>query len=98
MAYMIYHPTTYQPYYPNHSVFGPGTYETERAAKAQLTKAVKAGKIDSTWLTIECKAYYDNEPLVETHNMLNPSAGKIMIRLTQKGGCCDPATEAYHSM
>ena len=34
--------------------------------------------------------------LVETYNLLNPSGGVVMIRKSQLGGCCDPATETYH--
>jgi len=35
---------------------------------------------------------------VETRNILNPDFGPIMISLHNKGGCCDPGTERYHSM
>lgn len=33
-----------------------------------------------------------------TRNMLNPEAGEIEISRSEKGGCCDPATETYWSM
>jgi hypothetical protein len=35
---------------------------------------------------------------VETYNMLDPERRPIKIRKSQKGGCCDPATETYHCM
>ena len=35
---------------------------------------------------------------VRTHNILNPEAGEFTIDRASKGGCCDPATETYHSM
>jgi hypothetical protein len=35
---------------------------------------------------------------VETFNLLNPQAGKVMIARCQKGGCCDPGTERYWTM
>ena len=35
---------------------------------------------------------------VLTSNMLNRSAGKFPIALRDKGGCCDPDTETYHTM
>jgi len=33
-----------------------------------------------------------------TRNILNPGAGEIEIERSEKGGCCDPGTETYHSM
>ena len=33
-----------------------------------------------------------------TCNILNPDAGEFPISRSMKGGCCDPATETYHSM
>ena len=39
----------------------------------------------------------DFDPMVQTTNMLNPGS-VVMIRASQKGGCCDPGTERYHSM
>lgn len=45
---------------------------------------------------IAINEYGKNE--VETINILNPEAGKFMISLHQKGGCCDPGTERYHCM
>jgi hypothetical protein len=39
-----------------------------------------------------------NRDMVETYNMLNPEAGVVMIEAYLKGGCCDPATNLYHSM
>lgn len=33
----------------------------------------------------------------ETYNMLDPLRRPIKIRKADKGGCCDPATETYHS-
>jgi len=35
---------------------------------------------------------------VMTCNILNPDAGEFPIARASKGGCCDPATETYHSM
>jgi hypothetical protein len=40
---------------------------------------------------------WGKEPVM-THNILNPAAGEFPISRDQKGGCCDPATERYHSM
>lgn len=35
---------------------------------------------------------------VMTRNILNPDAGEFPISRSEKGGCCDPGTETYHSM
>lgn len=96
--YYIYHPTTYKQYFPKHSMYGPGVYETEQAAKAQRTKAINAGKLTADWQVISTEAFRANEPMVETRNILNPEAGPIMIRISEKGGCTDPGTERYHTM
>jgi hypothetical protein len=45
--FFIYNPTTYLQYFPKHSSHGPGRYETERAAKAQLTKAINVNKLEA---------------------------------------------------
>lgn len=96
--FYIYNPTTHKLYYPKHSVYGPGTYETERAAKTQLTKAINAGKLTAEWETIGADAYRASEPMVETYNLLDPDKKPILIRLSEKGGCTDPGTEQYHCM
>ena len=35
--------------------------------------------------------------MTTTYNMLDPDRRPIPIRRSEKGGCCDPATETYHS-
>ena len=39
-----------------------------------------------------------NDYEVMTHNLLNRDAGEFPIAARDAGGCCDPATERYHSM
>lgn len=36
--------------------------------------------------------------MTTTYNMLDPTRKPIPIRMSDKGGCCDPATETYHCM
>lgn len=36
--------------------------------------------------------------MTTTYNMLDPTRKPIPIRMSDLGGCCDPATETYHSM
>lgn len=42
--------------------------------------------------------WHTTEPMVETYNLMDPDKKPIQIRLSEKGGCTDPATERYHSM
>ncbi len=48
----------------------------------------------------ECVALLEQLGNIEvyTTNILNPKAGRFPIKLSQKGGCCDPGTETYHQM
>ena len=43
---------------------------------------------------------YDNNinVMTTTYSMNDPTRKPIPIRLADKGGCCDPATETYWSM
>ncbi len=88
-------------------------FETLGGAKASLTalkkKAVKnpdsyalrdvhklvAATVED-WQASAAFAY--SQEMVETINILNPSAGPIMIKRCEKGGASDPGTETYHSM
>ena len=98
--FTIYNPTTYRML----RVFKNGywqdaQYETERAAKAQLTR-LSTGlkpKIDAAeWKIISMKDYRDNEPMVE---VINLTSGKpCMIPISQEGSCTDPSTESYWTM
>jgi hypothetical protein len=77
--------------------------ETLAGAKRSATKANKRNAAREyphagTIVAGTREEYAAADVMVETYNMLNPSAGKIMIRKSQQGGCCDPATERYHTM
>lgn len=76
------------------------TCETEGGAKrSALAKNKK--RIDTGRSYSYCtREHYDNvvNVMTTTYNMLDPDRKPIPIRLADKGGCCDPATETYHSM
>ncbi len=36
--------------------------------------------------------------MTTTYNMMDPDRKPIPIRMSDLGGCCDPATERYHCM
>ena len=91
MSYFIYNPTTYK-----RLIKGNGDAiraETERAAKAQLTKS---GVDKNVWKIIPVREFYDNEPDVEVINLMSKLPCKIKI--SERGGCCDPSTERYWQM
>ena len=53
---------------------------------------------DRVYVVMDSEEFAKADEMVETYNMLNPHGDKVMIRKSQLGGCCDPATETYHSM
>lgn len=83
--------------------------ENETAAKAQVTRRnnkvlkslgnmnVPADAIKWAYTTRED---YDQNVnvMVPTYNMLGDRNKVVMIKKSLKGGCCDPATETYHTM
>ena len=77
-------------------------FATSQAGKTAVAALVRKSKGELTKMDFEVLSYSEfqekYDPLVETKNILNPSAGPIMIRLSEKGGCTDPGTERYHSM
>ena len=80
-----------------------GQFETLGAAKRSATCAMKRVKRSKKeewydYVAMSIEEFREGDTLVETRNLLNPDAGPIMIRRSQKGGCCDPGTETYWSM
>lgn len=77
-------------------------YATVGAAKAAMTRAKKRNGSPkypaTTHEVMTLEQFQEADVMVETYNILNPGAGPIMIRKSQKGGCCDPGTERYHCM
>ncbi len=75
-------------------------YGNESAAKRLTTR--KNNKcvgelVDYAYTTKE--VYNETvDVMVPTTNMLGEKGNVVMIRKSQKGGCCDPATERYHCM
>lgn len=83
--YVIYNPTTFQR--------TSNVYATERAAKAQRTKLIKAGKAPVDAVVDTFINWFEKEPMVPTVNLM--SGETIMIRQSNKGTILDPGTEAY---
>ena len=72
------------------------TFNTEVGAKIALKRKYLA-KYPMAKVVSEVE-FRASEPMVETRNLMNPSAGPIMIRASEKGGCTDPGTERYWAM
>lgn len=71
---------------------------TEAGAKRSAAAQAKRLKRDDfRWTTQE---NYDTNinTMTTTYSMMDPDRKPIPIRLADKGGCCDPATETYWSM
>lgn len=70
--------------------------KTAGGAKKSAQAMVNKGK-NVAWTDRE--NYETNiDHMTTTYNMLDPERKPIPIRKSQLGGCCDPATETYHSM
>ena len=74
----------------------------EISSSVEFNGEVNLGEIHSVkrFKLHEVLGYIDalGDREVLTSNMLNRGAGKFPIALRDKGGCCDPDTETYHSM
>lgn len=70
--------------------------KTEGAAKRSMAAFTKKGRAVA-YCTQEV---YDNHinVMTTTYSMMDPERKPIAIRMADKGGCCDPATETYWSM
>lgn len=72
------------------------TSESHAGAKRSMAAFLKKGR------AVACvdRQTYDNHinVLTTTFSMMDPDRKPIQIRLADKGGCCDPATETYWSM
>ncbi len=94
MTYFIFNANTYRQYRKPNGF--EGRYATERAAKAQLTKLTKAGKLEGEgWKYDTATNFYNSEPLVEVKNLM--SGLPVMIPLSSRGGPTDVSTERYWS-
>jgi hypothetical protein len=85
------------------SLYIEKTYSSVNRAKAAMKRAKRWDKVtpkypEAEYQVMTLEEYREADVMVETYNLLNPKAGPIMIRKSQKNTCCDPGTERYHSM
>jgi hypothetical protein len=72
------------------------TYPTERGAKIACTKLNKETFSNKFAVLTDAEFNANHNPLVPVKNLLTGTT--VMIRKSERGGCCDPSTERYHSM
>jgi hypothetical protein len=76
--------------------YGYKHYRTEQGAKAMATRLNKQYGDTKQWVTMSAAEFDEkHNPMVETTNIM--SGKTVMIRKSEKGGCCDPGTERYWS-
>lgn len=90
MSYLVYRPSSLRIVARCKTLAG-----AKRSAQAAAKRAPEYSD-DFAWGSQE--KYDALDVLVDTYNMLDPERKPLKIRLSQKGGCCDPATESYHCM
>lgn len=95
MSYVIFKPATWRIFtFPTGS---QAVYDSERQAKAQFTKLVNAGTIKADeWKIEPYTVYSETEPMVTVKSLMN--GADVQIRMSLRGGCCDPSMERYWSM
>jgi hypothetical protein len=87
MSYVIYDAT---------SIHIIKTVKTSNGAKRACEALCNKGR-NAVWTDQENFDKNINY-MTTTYNMLDPDRKPIPIRIADKGGCCDPATERYHCM
>jgi hypothetical protein len=73
------------------------SYASQQGAKAMATRLNKQYGDTKQWIVMSREQFeHHYNPMVETKNLM--SGETVMIRKSEKGGCCDPAMERYWSM
>jgi hypothetical protein len=102
MQYVVYHNITL--HIVAHCKTQAGALRSMAAHNRKLARAHAArSQADlgtNDYYTCTDQEHYDKHVnvMTTTYNMLDPERKPIAIRKADKGGCCDPATETYHSM
>lgn len=70
---------------------------SSRSAKRILNTAIKKGRVQEGEYVIDTvEAYEAEDGMVEVKSLM--TGAPVMIRKSERGGCCDPSTERYWSM
>ena len=78
------------------------TYTSVNRAKAAMKRSkFRNGEQrfpEDTYQVMTLEEWQEADIEVETYSIMDPERKPIMIRKSERGGCCDPATERYWCM
>ena len=94
MSFVIYNTDTFRIFKFPHG--GPAVFDEERVAKAQRTKLINKGVLNSSWVVDTYDNMVAKEPMVTVKSLM--TGADVQIRKSDVGTCVDPSTERYWTM
>jgi hypothetical protein len=91
--YVIYHTTGKHRFYTHTG----SVFSEARIAKSVLTKAIKRGELkEGEYKVATVEEWRADDQMVTVKNCL--TGQDVQIRMSERGGVCDPSMERYHTM
>ena len=94
MSFVIYNTDTFRIFKFPHG--GSAVFDEERVAKAQRTKLINKGVLNSSWVVDTYDNMVAKEPMVTVKSLMTGT--DVQIRKSDVGTCVDPSTERYWTM
>lgn len=94
MSFVIYNTDTFRIFKFPHG--GTAVFDEERVAKAQRTKLINKGVLNSSWVVDTYDNMVAKEPMVTVTSLM--TGADVQIRKSDVGTCVDPSTERYWTM
>ena len=94
MSFVIYNTDTFRIFKFPHG--GTAIFDEERVAKAQRTKLINKGVLNSSWVVDTYDNMVAKEPMVTVKSLM--TGADVQIRKSDVGTCVDPSTERYWTM
>ena len=94
MSFVIYNTDTFRIFEFPHG--GTAVFDEERVAKAQRTKLINKGVLNSSWVVDTYDNMVAKEPMVTVKSLM--TGADVQIRKSDVGTCVDPSTERYWTM
>ena len=94
MSFVIYNTDTFRIFKFPHG--GTAVFDEERVAKAQRTKLINKGVLNSSWVIDTYDNMVAKEPTITVKSLLTGT--DMQIRKSDVGTCVDPSTECYWTM
>lgn len=94
MSFVIYNTDTFRIFKFPHG--GTAVFDEERVAKAQRTKLINKGVLNSSWVVDTYDNMVAKEPMVTVKSLM--TGADVQIRKSDVGTCVDPSTERYWTM